>query len=180
MFWISQFFSSWEFHKKALAEVFIVSVVSIFPLVLLPFIASAKAPAEVPFDLTETLWSAIAAGQLYLYSFSLFGTIIWLCVEDVSDKAFPPRKYFTVASTLSSFMCLLIYSLDPSLSKPLNRALVYTSIGIYSLYLLMYYALLVFKMLRAPDLAVSLNAGASRLIRQSREQRSPRDRGAHD
>lgn len=147
-----------------------ISLVGIFPLLLLPFIASLKAAPDVPFDWSTALWSAISSGQLYLYSFTTFGMIIWLCVEDI-DKAFPPRKYFVLASVLSAFICLLVYSLDPTLSKPLNPVVVNTSLAIYGIYLLMYYALLVFKMQRAPDLGESLNSGASRLMSQSRSGR---------
>lgn len=171
MFWFKQFFSNAGSHRRAFEEVFVISLVAIFPLLLLPFIASLKASAEAPFDWSQTLWSAVSSGQLYLYSFSTFGTIIWLCVEDF-EKAFPPRKYFVLASVLSGFICLLVYSIDPTLTKPLNRVVVYTSIAIYFVYLLMYYALLVFKMQRAPDLADSLNEGASRLMTQSRTGRA--------
>lgn len=174
-FWLKQFFSNRDFHKRAFEEVFVVAVVSICPLMLLPFIASAKSSAEVPFNLVSTIWSAIEAGQLYLYSFSLFGMIIWLCVEDVSSKIFPPRKYFVIGAILSAFLCLLVYGIDPSLSKPLNPVLVQVSIYIYGFYLLMYYALLVFKMLRAPSLAETFDAGTAHLIDQSRSRRSQRD-----
>jgi hypothetical protein len=111
LFWIKQFFSTREFHKRAFEEVLVVSIVSIFPLLLLPFLGSAKASAESPFELGSTLWKSIESGQLYLYSFSLFGTLIWLCVEDVSNKQFPPRKYFVLASILSAFLCLGVYGL---------------------------------------------------------------------
>ena len=171
-FWLKQFFSNRGFHLRAFEEVFVVAVVSIFPLMLLPFISSAKSPAETPFDLVPSIWSAIESGQLYLYSFSLFGMIIWLCVEDVSSKTFPPRKYFVIGAILSAFLCLLIYGIDPSLSKPLNPVLVRVSIYIYGIYLVMYYALLVFKMLRAPSVAETLNAGAVKLMNQSTSHRS--------
>jgi hypothetical protein len=146
-------------------------MVSIFPLVLLPFLSSAKASADTPFALGPTLWKAIESGQLYLYSFALFGTLIWLCVEDVSSKQFPPRKYFVLASILSAFLCVLVYGLDPELTKPLNPVLVQISIFIYLIYLLMYYALLVFKMLRAPGVDETLSRGVANLITQSRRQR---------
>jgi len=116
LFWIRQFFSNRDYHKRAFEEVLVVSLVSIFPLILLPFLGSAKASADVPFALGPTLWRAIASGQLYLYSFSLFGTLVWLCVEDVSNKQFPPRKYFILAAILPAFLCLLVYGLDPELS----------------------------------------------------------------
>ena len=98
-FWIGLFFSNGGFYRRAFEEVFVVAAVSIFPLVILPFIASAKSTAETPFHLTTEIWSAISSGQLYIYSFSLFGTIVWLCVEDVSQKTFAPRKYFVIAAT---------------------------------------------------------------------------------
>jgi hypothetical protein len=171
LFWLRQFFSNRGFHRKAFEEVLVVAIVSIFPLVLLPFIASARASANISFPFEAEIWSAVSSGQLYLYSFSLFGTIIWLCVEDVSAKAFPPRKYFVIAAILSAFLCVVIYSLDPSLSKPLNPVLVSVSIWIYVIYLLMYYSLLVFKMLRAPDLTETLEVDVGNLINASRNQR---------
>lgn len=174
-FWLTFFFSNRGFHKRAFEEVFVVTIVSILPLILLPFVASAKLSAETPFDLTTTIWSAISSGQLYLYSFSLFGTIIWLCVEDVSNKEFPPRKYFSIGAILAAFLCLLVYSFDPGLTKPLNPVLVRISIWIYVVYVLMYYALLVFKMLRAPSVSDTVNAEVKSLIGQSRNRRSHGD-----
>lgn len=170
-FWLRQFFSRFEYHKRAFAEVFVVSVVSIVPLLLLPFITSVKASAETPFDLMTTIWTAISSGQLYLYSFAMLGMIIWLSVEDVSSKPFPPRKYFVVAAILSGFLCLLVYGSDPSLSKPLNPVVVRISVWIYCGYLLMYYVLLVFKMLRAPPFGDTVNSEVDSLISQSRQHR---------
>lgn len=174
-FWIGLFFSNGEFHKRAFEEVLVVILVSIFPLLLLPFVASIKLPAETPFDFSKTIWSAITSGQLYLYSFSLFGTLIWLCVEDVSSREFPPRKYFSVAAILAAFLCLVVYGGDPSLTKPLNPVLVKTSIWIYAAYVLMYYALLVFKMLRAPSITDTVDSEVKNLIGQSRKARSDDD-----
>ena len=171
-FWLALFFSNREFHKRAFEEVFVVVVVSIFPLVLLPFIASARLSADTPFDFASTIWSAIASGQLYLYSFSLFGTLIWLCVEDVSSREFPPRKYFSIAAILTAFLCLLVYSFDPGLTKPLNPVLTKISIWIYVTYVLMYYALLVFKMLRAPSVSDTVDQEVNNLIGQSRNVRN--------
>jgi len=166
-FWIKQFFSHRAFHIKAAEEVAFVAIVSVLPLLVLPFLASAKAPADTPFDFGATIWSAVSSGQLYLYSFSMFGTIMWLCVEDVSSREFPPRKYFVLGATGSAFLCLLVYSTDPALSKPINATLVRISLYIYFVYLFMYYALLVFKMLRAPGIDETISEGVERLIRHS-------------
>jgi hypothetical protein len=167
--WITLFFSNRDFHRRAFEEVFVVTLVSIFPLLLLPFVASIKLSAETPFNFTSTVWSAVESGQLYLYSFSLFGTLIWLCVEDVSSRAFPPRKYFSIAAILAAFLCLLVYGYDPGLVKPLNPVLVRISIWIYAAYVLMYYALLVFKMLRAPSISDTVDNEVKNLISKSRK-----------
>jgi hypothetical protein len=173
-FWLGLFFSNRECHKHAFNEVFVVALFSIFPLVLLPFIASLKSAAEAPFDPISTLWAAISAGQLYLYSFAMFGMIIWLCVEDVTKKPFAPRVYFVVAAVLPAFLCLLVYGSDPGLSKPLNPLVVRISVWIYCGYLLIYYALLVFKLVRAPFFSEAVDDEVKSLIDQSRKQR-----GAH-
>ena len=168
-FWLTLFFSNRDFHRRAFDEVLVVILVSVFPLLLLPFVTSLKHPPETPFEFTTTIWSAIASGQLYLYSFSLFGTIVWLLVEDVSSREFPPRKYFSVAAILTAFLCLIVYGFDPGLTKPLNPVLVRISIWIYIAYVLMYYALLVFKMLRAPSISETVNSEVSNLIGESRK-----------
>jgi hypothetical protein len=169
--WISLFFSNRDFHRRAFEEVLVVTIFSIFPLLLLPFVASIKVSAEAPFDFTKSIWSAVASGQLYLYSFSLFGTLMWLCVEDVSSREFAPRKYFSIAAILAAFLCLIVYGFDPGLTGQLNPVLVQISIWIYAIYVLMYYALLVFKMLRAPSISDTVDAEVKNLITQSRKAR---------
>jgi hypothetical protein len=165
-FWIKQFFSNRAFHIRAAEEVVFVAIVSILPLLVLPVLSSVKAP-EAPFAFGKIVWEAIASGQLYLYSFALFATIMWLCVEDISNKEFPPRKYFVLGSLGTAFLCILVYGADPTLSKPLNPTLVNISVCIYVAYLVMYYSLLVFKMLRAPAVSETTATNVSRLISKS-------------
>lgn len=150
-----------------------VTAVSVVPLLSLPFIASAKSAADASFDFSTTIWSAVSSGQLYLYSLSVFGNIIWLCVEDWKQE-FPPRKYFVLGSVLTAFLCVLIYSVDPALSKPLNPTLIKISIWVYGAYLAMYYTLLVFKMLRAPSINDTVETEVGTLIGQSRNRRRQR------
>jgi hypothetical protein len=169
LFWLIRFFSNRAYHVRAFEEVFVVSVVSIVPLGLLPFIESLRIGAQAPFDLENTIWAAISSGQLFLYSFAMLGMIIWLSVEDVSSKPFAPRKYFIVVALLAAFLCLLVYESDPALSRPLNPLIVKVSICIYCGYLAMYYALLVFKMLRAPPLGETVDSEVESLIHKSRQ-----------
>ena len=170
MSWITQVFSKGDCHKRAFEEVFVVTVFSLVPLLLLPFLEIMKAPKEAQVDLLKVLLRAVEGGQLFLYALSIFGTLIWLCVEDVSEKQFPPRKYLATAAILPAFLCLGIFSSDPLLAKPINPFLVDVSAAIYVFYLLLYYVLLVFKFLRAPDVKTTLDAGVERLMGQHKSR----------
>src|SRR6266702_3305081 len=75
-FWWQTFFSDVRAHRLAAEEVFFVCIISLVPLFALALIDQLRIPAV---DVSGLFWDAIAAGQLYLYSFSLFGTLFWLC-----------------------------------------------------------------------------------------------------
>jgi hypothetical protein len=74
-FWIGQFFSDGKAHWAAGVEVFFVCVISLIPLLLLALIDQLRLATEF----SDFFHEAIAAGQLYLYAFSLLGTLFWLC-----------------------------------------------------------------------------------------------------
>lgn len=94
LFWTKHFFSDSTPHKEAAQEVLFVCGLSLFPLLVLPLVAHVRNNADIP---SGALLEAISFGQLYLYSFSLLGTLHWLSQKDRDDSdRFPPRKYFTV------------------------------------------------------------------------------------
>jgi hypothetical protein len=64
----------------------------------------------------------------------------------------------------------IVYSFDPSLSKPLSQTLIWISIAFYVLYVLLYYILLVFEKLPPPDVNKTLSDGAKVLILDYRNQ----------
>jgi hypothetical protein len=162
LFWIKHFFSGPEHHKDAAQEVGLVCGVALAPLLLLPLIEHLRSNLGVP---ATVLWQAISSGQLYLYSFALLGTLHWLSQKDRADRAsFPPRKYLSLCVWLPAIIMFIVYSFDPSLSKPLSRTLLWISIVFYLLYVLLYYVLLVFEKLPPPDASESLSRGAKVLI----------------
>src|SRR5690242_7481428 len=128
-FWIKHFFSGSGQHKDAAQEVGFVCGISLVPLLLLPLIEHLRSNLEVP---ATVLWQAISSGQLYLYSFALLGTLHWLSQKDRADRAaFPPRKYLSLCVWLPAIIMFIVYSFDPSLSKPLSRTLIWISICFY-------------------------------------------------
>jgi hypothetical protein len=167
-FWIKHFFSSAEPHQKAAEEVAFVCGISLIPLLLLPLIEHLRSSLGVPGDI---LWQAISAGQLYLYSFGLLGTLHWLSQKDREDLAkFPPRKYLSLVVWLPAIIMFIVYSFDPFLSKPLSQTLVWTSIAFYVLYVLLYYILLVFEKLPPPDAGAGIEQETKQLMSTYEEQ----------
>jgi hypothetical protein len=168
-YWLQHFFTHREHHTKALEEVFFVNTLSLIPLFLLPLAVHLKAPTQQPLTFA-IFWDAINNGQLFLYSFSLFGTIFWLCLDDPSDRKFAPRKYLMLAAVLPAIVILVIYSFDPSLTKKLDPHLVSASIFFFLLYTFLYYISLVFSKLRAPDLQQTLENDTIRLMKDYRRE----------
>ena len=162
LFWVRHFFSESEPHQQAAQEVGLVCGISLVPLLLLRLIEHLRSNLEVP---ATVLWQAISSGQLYLYSFALLGTLHWLSQKDRDDLIrFPPRKYLSLCVWLPVIISFIIYSFDPSLSKPLSRTLVWISMLFYLLYVLLYYVLLVFEKLPPPDTGQRLSQETDVLI----------------
>jgi hypothetical protein len=161
-FWLKQFFSSGKAHRKAAEEVFFVCIISLIPLFALGVIDQLRQPTTSAGDL---FWSAIGSGQLYLYSFSLFGTLFWLCQKEYENfTRFEPRKYLMLLVFVPSVLILIVYALEPSMSKPLRPRFVNISFVVYVLYAALYYVLLVFDRLEPPAVEDSLREGAGTLI----------------
>ena len=73
-----------------------------------------------------------------------------------------------------SIMMMLIYALDPTMSKPLKPELAEASFYVYALYAVLYYILLVFDHLVPPQIDVHLKQSADELMgkyEQTRERK---------
>jgi hypothetical protein len=65
-----------------------------------------------------------------------------------------------------SLAIIVIYAINPSMSKPLREPLINASVAIYFLYALLYYILLVFDHLEPPSVEKGLQQGARNLINE--------------
>src|SRR5437879_6526678 len=124
-FWFRQFLSDGRAHRRAAEEVFFVCLISLLPLLALGIIDQLRLTNV---QVSDLLWDAIGAGQLYLYSFSLLGTLYWICQKEHENfDRFEPRRYLTLLIVIPSFLIIIIYALDPTMSRPLRPAFVYAS-----------------------------------------------------
>jgi hypothetical protein len=161
-FWLRQFFSDAGAHRLAGEEVFFVCVLSLLPLLILAIIDQLRLSSV---QVSELFHEAISAGQLYLYSFSLLGTLYWLCQKEHDNfTRFEPRRYLMFLILVPSILIIVIYAIDPAMSKPLRPSLVTVSYWVYLLYAALYYILLVFDHLEPPPVEESLRRAVNSLI----------------
>lgn len=161
-FWIGQFFSSGKAHRLAFYEVFTVCLLSLCPLLFLAVIDELH-QGEANID--QLFSSALNSGQLYLYSFSLFGTLFWLCQKEHENfTRFEPRLFLMFAIFVPCSLILVVYATNPSMSKPLGASFIKLSFVVYGFYVLLYYILLVFDHLEPPAVEAGLQTGSNSLI----------------
>jgi len=161
-YWFQVFTSDPKAHRAAAEEVFFVCAISLTPLLLLALIDQIHADK---FAVGGLFWSAISSGQLYLYSFSLFGTLFWLCQKEHDNFArFRPRVYLMFLAFAPCVLILGVYLLNPTMANPLSTRLIGISFWTYLLYICLYYILLVFDNFEPPPLEERLQSEAKALI----------------
>lgn len=164
IFWFKQFFSNPKAHRLAIYEVVVVCIISLLPLLALALIDRLPL-AETSID--QLFWSSISAGQLYLYSFSLFGTLLWLCLKEHDNFVrFEPRIFLFFLTFIPCVVILIVYARNPAMSKPLAPGFVNLSFAVYGLYAALYYVLLVFDHLEPPAVEKGLQSESDSLIRE--------------
>src|SRR5690606_23936557 len=96
-----KFFQSPEEHKKALAGTGVIAFFSVLPLLVLPALDALRrsvygppqaipCPVAVPDPIS--LWDTISSGQLFMYSFAFFGSLLWMLLQEYkSDKTIPNK-----------------------------------------------------------------------------------------
>ena len=150
---------------------FFVCLISLLPLLALAVIDQFRLDSLQVGDL---FWNAIGAGQLYLYSFSLFGTLFWLCQKEHENfDRFEPRRFLMFLIWVPSILIILIYALNPMMAEPLKPNLVRASFWVYGLYVVLYYVLLVFDNLEPPSVEIHLQEKVDELMdkyEQTRER----------
>lgn len=168
-----KFFQSAEKHKKALWGTSVITFFSVLPLLILPAADALRRsvygpPREIPCPAVVpepiTLWDTISSGQLFMYSFAFFGSLLWMLLQEYkSDKTIPHKlAYASLISTIC-FFCMLVYGASPDLRQTLPVWAVYFSILCFAIFMVIHYILLVYPTLPVKSLHDDMNAGANKL-----------------
>jgi len=147
--------------RKATFEVVVIGGLSIFPLLLGAYGAfklQPISPDTVIKPFSNYIWAAIFSGQLYYYAMAFIASLVWYSAKDL-EKPFPPRILFWCVAFILGMVCAFFFGLEPALPSAENSDLSYISIVVYLISAGMYYLILVFRKIPAPDLGKEKRAG---------------------
>ena len=169
-YWLRQLFTRPREHFSSLIEVFVTAVFALLPLALAAIKYNyEKAGDNFVFD--QIVRQAFGGGQLFLYSYALIGTIIWLSLVKWDRPATAPRRFFGFITIIGSLTLVYLLAIDPTLSSAKNYLIIEARYWAYASFLLINYLLLFYMNIDPPTPEDSLAAGTSRLIKTYRAQK---------
>lgn len=126
--------------SDALGEVFCVCVVGILPLI---FVGLGSIQVTEPASaLAAALLNPVSKGQLFLYSFSLFGSLIWIFITQAKVYTRMWLGIYTTALVAPGAAAIFFYGRNPNMDSKMNPYISILSIVFYLLYVLIYIRLL--------------------------------------
>lgn len=167
MYWFKKLFTAWSVHLETAVEVFVVTIFSLIPLVI-SALAHNAGKENYQFEITPIIQSSFGGGQLFLYSFSLIGTLIWLSFVRWDIPRIAPRIVIGLIVVVTGFLITSLAGIDPTLSNIKNPFLIDVSYYIYFATILTYYLLLFFCKIEPPSPEESLNKGSNDLMQDYR------------
>jgi hypothetical protein len=109
LIWVRPFFESF-------AEVFIVTLIGIAPFLLAVIRHNAINGKGSEFDIGTVFVSSFSGGQLYLYAFSMLGTLLWLSIFKWTVPLRAYRWILALIVILIGFLIVALGGIDPTFS----------------------------------------------------------------
>lgn len=164
MSWKSQLYRLFGRCSEAAAEVCVVIVLGFVPF----FISAARFNYEKKekFDLSSVFIESFSGGQLYLYAFSLFGTLMWLSLFNWQIPYTKGRIAIGFFLVLLGLLISGLGGIDPTFSKIINYDIVSWGYWIYALFVVFYFALIILSKQQPPTVSATLNLETDELLQK--------------
>lgn len=124
----------------AFGEVFFVCVIGILPLGLFGL---GSLDVSAPWtEAISSIFDPIAKGQLFLYTFSLFGSLGWMLLNQARMYTKFWLGVYALAVIGPAVVAVYFYGQSPSMDERRNAVLIGVSIAAYWVYIAIYFRLL--------------------------------------
>ena len=139
-------------------EVIVVTGLSLIPLLAIGFVSFVQDGSRT--DLFAALLEPLGRGQLYLYSFSVLASVIWLVIADLGPTA---RKVVGPTAVILLIYIILLLGISPEMNNLGNKMIVSYSIYVYTMSVLLYLCSLLIKSARPPLPEETFDVGVDKL-----------------
>ncbi len=126
-------------------EVFVVSCLSLIPLLAIGFVSFVNDGKET--GLLTAILEPLGRGQLYLYSFSVLASVVWIVISDLGPTA---RKIIGPISVLLLVYVILLLGISPEMNNLGNKVILSYSVYVYAASILLYLFSLLIKGAKPP------------------------------
>lgn len=150
MYWLKKLFSNLQLHFRAFQEVACVCLFSLVPLGVSIFVNYSKSESG-NHTLARAIDSLFGRGQMYLLAYALFGTIFWLAFLRPDKTRHDARAILGLIATLCMLPVVGFVGIDPTFSTIANPFIVKAGYFFYFGFAIIYYLLLFYMEIPAPD-----------------------------
>jgi hypothetical protein len=157
-------------YVEAAAEVIIVVLFGIFPFIVAVVRYNMIKNASDSFEITTTFNDSFSGGQLYLYAFSLFGTLMWLSFFNWTIPFYKSRIFIAAIVIFIGFLIVAMGGIDPTFSTIKNKSIVNLSYYCYVSCIVLYLFLLVISKAEPPSVNETTDFEAKNLIDRARKE----------
>ena len=157
-------------YLEAAAEVTVVVLFGIFPFIVAVVRYNVANNASDAFEFAATFNESFSGGQLYLYAFSLFGTLMWLSFFNWTIPYYKSRLLIAAVVIVIGFLIVAMGGIDPTFSTIKNKSVVKLSQYCYGICIILYLLLLLISKAEPPSVNETTETEAKSLMDRARKE----------
>ena len=157
-------------YIEALAEVTVVVFFGLFPFIVAVIRHNMINDASDAFEFTTAFQISFSGGQLYLYAFSLFGTLMWLSFFNWTIPFYKSRIFIAGIVLVIGLIIVAMGGIDPTFSTIKNKPLVALSRYCYAMCIILYLLLILISKAEPPSVKDTTDFQAKDLIGKARSE----------
>jgi hypothetical protein len=157
-------------YIEAVAEVFVVVFFGLFPFIVAVIRYNMITEGSDALEVNAAFHSSFSGGQLYLYAFSLFGTLMWLSFFNWTIPFYKSRIFIAAIVLVIGLIIVAMGGIDPTFSTIKNKSLVALSQYFYAICIILYVLLLLISKAEPPSVKETTDSQATDLIDKARNE----------
>jgi hypothetical protein len=165
--WVKRTLPTWLFHIfTALYEVLFVTICGLLPFLFA--VLRFNYSSEKTFEISAVFKEAFSGGQIYLYAFSMLGSLVWISLLDWRKPYRGMRSAIGGIVVLIGLTVTALGGIDPSFSKIGNPLIIDLSYYCYGLFIFLWFLLLLLDKEPPPSFNSTMRSEANDLAQRAR------------